>query len=143
MTYEEWLAQVPDSLKNDPIWKFEAYPNALLLYDLAWEDANKLLKDVRGLKLAGQLVDSVGSISANIDEGFGRGVESGEPSSFCAMPWVLLARLEAGTISRATCSPLKLSGIALLCATRSLLFSSSLSSNVALGEAHSSPSHPF
>jgi len=82
MTYEEWLAQVPDSLKNDPIWKFEAYPKALLLYDLAWEDANKLLKDVRGLKLAGQLVDSVGSISANIDEGFGRGVESGEYIQF-------------------------------------------------------------
>ena len=24
MTHEEWLAQVPDGLKNDPIWKFEA-----------------------------------------------------------------------------------------------------------------------
>jgi len=33
MRYEEWLAQVPDSLKGDPIWKFEAYPKALLLYD--------------------------------------------------------------------------------------------------------------
>jgi len=32
MTYEEWLAQVPDGLKNDPIWRFEAYPKALLLY---------------------------------------------------------------------------------------------------------------
>ena len=55
MTHEEWLAQVSDSLKNDPIWKFEAYPKALLLYDLAWEDTDKLLKDVRGRKLAGQL----------------------------------------------------------------------------------------
>ena len=49
MRYEEWLAQVPDGLKNDPNWKFEAYPRALLLYDLAWEDTDKLLKDVRGL----------------------------------------------------------------------------------------------
>ena len=58
MTYEEWLAQVPDSLKKDAIWKFEAYPKALLLYDLAWEDTDKLLKDVRDRKLAGQLSSS-------------------------------------------------------------------------------------
>ncbi|TEU14716.1 MAG: four helix bundle protein [Anaerolineales bacterium] len=82
MTYEEWLAQVPDSLKNDPIWKFEAYPKSLLLYDLAWEDTDKLLKDVRGRKLAGQVIDSAGSVSANIDEGFGRGIESGEYIQF-------------------------------------------------------------
>ena len=82
MTYEEWPAQMPDSLKNDPIWKFEAYPKALLLYDLAWEDTDKLLKDVRGRKLAGQLIGSVGSISANIDEGFGRGIERGEYIQF-------------------------------------------------------------
>jgi len=31
MTHEEWLAQVSDSLKNDPIWKFEAYPKSLFL----------------------------------------------------------------------------------------------------------------
>jgi four helix bundle protein len=82
MTHEEWLAQVSDSLKNDPIWKFEAYPKSLFLYDLAWEDTDKLLKDVRGRKLAGQLIDSAGSVSANIDEGFGRGIESGEYIQF-------------------------------------------------------------
>ena len=82
MTYEEWLAQVPDSLRNDPIWKFEAYPKSLLLYDLAWEDTDKLLKDVRGRKLAGQVIDSAGSVRANIDEGFGRGIESGEYIQF-------------------------------------------------------------
>ena len=82
MKVEEWLAQVPDSLKNDPIWKFEAYPKALLLYDLAWEDTNELLQDVRGRRLAEQLIRSAGSISANIDEGFGRGIEGGEYVQF-------------------------------------------------------------
>jgi four helix bundle protein len=82
MRYEEWLTQVPESLRNDPVWKFEAYPKALLLYDLAWEDTDKMLKDVRGRKLAGQLIDSVGSISANVDEGFGRGIERGEYIQF-------------------------------------------------------------
>ncbi len=82
MKYEEWLAQVPDSLKKDPIWRFEAYPKALLLYDLAWEDTDKMLKDVRGCELAEQLIDSAGSVSAIIDEGFGRGIEGGEYIQF-------------------------------------------------------------
>jgi four helix bundle protein len=82
MNYEEWAEQVPDSFKNDPIWHFKAYPKALLLYDLAWEDTDKLLKDVRGRKLAAQLIDSAGSVSANIDEGFGRGIEGGEYIQF-------------------------------------------------------------
>lgn len=83
MRYEEWLAQVPEALKQDPIWKFEAYPKALLLFDLAWEeDCEKLLRDSRGRELAKQLVRSAGSISANIDEGFGRGVDRGEYAQF-------------------------------------------------------------
>ena len=82
MKYEEWVAQVPESLKNDSLWKFEAYPKALLLFDLAWEDAEQMLKDARGKKVAEQLIDSVGSISANIDEGYGRGIELGEYIQF-------------------------------------------------------------
>jgi len=82
MRYGEWLAQVPDSLKNDPIWKFKAYPKSLLLYDLAWEDTGEMLKDVRGRQLAKQLIDSAGSVSANIDEGFGRGIERKEYIQF-------------------------------------------------------------
>jgi four helix bundle protein len=82
MKYEEWLARVPESLKRDPIWKFEAYPKALLLFDLVWEDSEKLMQDVRGREIARQLVRSAGSISANIDEGFGRGVDRGEYAQF-------------------------------------------------------------
>jgi len=73
MTYEEWLTNVPDSIKNDRLWEFFAYRKALLLYDLAWEDCEKLIKDVRGRGNADQLNRSVGSISANIEEGYGRG----------------------------------------------------------------------
>ena len=73
MTYDEWLLQVPDSVKNDPLWKFEVYPKALLLADLAWEDCGNMMKDTRGRAVAGQLIASAGSVSANIEEGFGRG----------------------------------------------------------------------
>jgi hypothetical protein len=35
LRYEEWLAQVPERLKRDPVWKSEACPKALLLFDRA------------------------------------------------------------------------------------------------------------
>jgi four helix bundle protein len=81
-TYEEWLRQAPESLRNDPLWRSEAYTRALLLFDLAWEDCGRLVRDARSRDMAGQLVRSAGSISANIDEGFGRGIEAGEYVQF-------------------------------------------------------------
>ena len=82
MRYEEWLAQVPESLKGDPIWRIEAYPKALLRFDLVWEDSEKLIRDTRGREIARQLVRSSGSVSANVDEGFGRGIDRGEYVQF-------------------------------------------------------------
>lgn len=73
MNYEEWLAQVPENLKRDPLWQFQAYQKAVLLYDLAWEDCERLRKDLRGRAVAQQLIRSAGSVCANIEEGFGRG----------------------------------------------------------------------
>jgi four helix bundle protein len=80
--YEEWVQQVPESLRNDPIWKFAAYPKALFLFELAWDDSGQLMHDVRGRVIAGQLIRSTGSINANIDEGFGRGIEAREYVQF-------------------------------------------------------------
>jgi four helix bundle protein len=82
MKFEEWLAKVPDDLKGDPIWKMEVYRKALLLFDLFWEDGERLQQDVRGREIVKQLTRSTGSISANIDEGFGRGIERGEYVQF-------------------------------------------------------------
>jgi four helix bundle protein len=55
------------------VWGFLGYRKALFLYDLAWEDCEGLLKDKRGQEVSRQLMRSVGSISANIEEGHGRG----------------------------------------------------------------------
>ncbi len=71
--YEEWLVQVPESIEQDPLWSFQVYPKALLLSDLVWKDTDRMMKDPRGRVIAKQLVDSVGSICANIEEGHGRG----------------------------------------------------------------------
>jgi len=73
VTYEEWEAQVAGELRNDPLWKMDAYRSALYLYDLAWEDCKQLMKDLRGRAIAEQLIRSAGSICANIEEGYGRG----------------------------------------------------------------------
>lgn len=51
MNYEEWLAQVPDSLRNDPVWKFVAYPKSLLLFDLVWKDCDRLKNNPQGKAL--------------------------------------------------------------------------------------------
>ncbi|MBU0511071.1 MAG: four helix bundle protein [Chloroflexi bacterium] len=72
-SFEAWKETVHPSIRNDPLWNFQVYPKALFAYDLAWEDCEYLLKDVRGRKVAEQLIRSVGSISANIEEGYGRG----------------------------------------------------------------------
>ncbi len=73
MKYDDWLTSVHPRIKAEPIWKSVMYQKALFLYDLCWEDCGKLLKDARGRKVAGQMIDSVGSISANMEEGHGRG----------------------------------------------------------------------
>lgn len=73
MTYEEWLKEVPDNFRRDPLWNFEAYRKAMFLADLAWFDCDKLLTDSKGKGLAWQLIESAGSISANIEEGYSRG----------------------------------------------------------------------
>jgi len=73
VTYEDWVQTVPERIKAEPIWQFYGYRKALFLYDLAWDDCGEMLRDPRGRAVAGQLIDSAGSISANIEEGHGRG----------------------------------------------------------------------
>jgi four helix bundle protein len=72
-SYEEWERSVHERVRDEPTWAFLGYRKALFLYDLAWEDCESLLKDKRGQEISRQLIRSVGSISANIEEGHGRG----------------------------------------------------------------------
>jgi four helix bundle protein len=72
MTFEEWLTTVPATLTSDPLWRNEVYRLAVLAGDLAWVDVTKLIRDRRTLDLSGQLYEAVGSVSANIAEGYSR-----------------------------------------------------------------------
>ena len=73
MTYEEWEMGVHERVKREPVYKFLGYRKALFFYELAWQDCEKLMRDMRGKAVAQQLIRSAGSISANIEEGHGRG----------------------------------------------------------------------
>jgi four helix bundle protein len=73
MNYREWEETVPVEIKGDSVWKSEAYRLALFAADLAWRDATRLVSDKRTISLADQLYRSVGSISADVEEGYSRG----------------------------------------------------------------------
>src|ERR1041385_4404910 len=49
------------------------YQMSLELWDNFWKDSEHLLQDVRGKEICRQLTRSIGSVSANIEEGYGRG----------------------------------------------------------------------
>ena len=72
MTYEEWEQGVPAELAGDPLWRMEVYRWRLFAADIAWPDVTKLAADRRTVQLSSQLVDAVGSIGANISEGYSR-----------------------------------------------------------------------
>jgi len=73
MKFEEWLKTVPVPISGDPLWKVEAYRLALFAADIGWRDVTRLAADRRRLDLSNQLYRSLGSISANISEGYSRG----------------------------------------------------------------------
>jgi four helix bundle protein len=71
-SFSEWLATVPETITNDPLWRMKVYRMALFLGDLAWHDVTKLVSDRRTVSLADQLFRAVGSIGANTAEGYSR-----------------------------------------------------------------------
>lgn len=71
---DEWVKTLPASLRNDPLWKSAYYRLAMYLYDLMWLDAEKVNKDFRGREIVHQLVRSSGSVCANMEEAYRRGI---------------------------------------------------------------------
>ena len=73
MNYQEWEDGIRDTIKANALWKMSVYRYALFLGDLGWLDVTKLHQDRRMVSVSDQLYRSVGSISANIAEGYSRG----------------------------------------------------------------------
>jgi four helix bundle protein len=72
MDYQDWIQSVPATITKDTLWKMEVYRFALFAADRGWQDVVVLAQDRRTMALADQLVRALGSISANIAEGYSR-----------------------------------------------------------------------
>ena len=73
MNFEEWQNDISKSIKTDSLWKMSVYRYALFLGDLGWYDVTKLQQDRRTLRISDQMYRALGSISANVAEGYSRG----------------------------------------------------------------------
>jgi four helix bundle protein len=72
MTYNEWEKTVPEVIRQDVLWTVTAYRLALFLSDIAWKDVQRLAGEPCTRSLADQLYRSVGSVCANIEEGYSK-----------------------------------------------------------------------
>ncbi|HEU4566129.1 MAG TPA: four helix bundle protein, partial [Gemmatimonadaceae bacterium] len=71
--FGEWVRTLAAEITGDPLWQQRAYQLALYMTHVAWDDASRLGHDPRTRRMADQLLHAVGSIGANIAEGFSRG----------------------------------------------------------------------
>lgn len=71
--YKEWEESVPEAISTDALWKHKVYRLSLFISDLTWHDLSKLNQNRNMWELCNQLYRAVGSISANIAEGYSRG----------------------------------------------------------------------
>ncbi len=73
-SFQGWVEKLPKSVTSDPLWKVRSYQLALFSAELAWSDTRKLLASKSGMKgISDQLYRAVGSVGANIAEGYSRG----------------------------------------------------------------------
>ncbi len=73
VNYKEWEATVHEMITGDALWRVQAYRLALFAADIGWEDVTSLAQDRRTRALSDQLYRALGSVSANIAEGYSRG----------------------------------------------------------------------
>jgi four helix bundle protein len=64
---------VGEPQSGDPLLRYPYYVKALSFFDVVVQDTQRRIRDERWRIIARQLFRSAGSISANIEEGFGRG----------------------------------------------------------------------
>ena len=64
---------MPEAMRGDSLWHVKAYRMALCAADVGWEDIGTLVKDRRTTGPADQLYRALGSVSANVAEGYSRG----------------------------------------------------------------------
>jgi len=72
MNYSEWETKVPEDIKEDPLWRLEAYRLGLFIADIGWHDTTRLMRDKRTRALAAELNQVLGAIGASIANSYSR-----------------------------------------------------------------------
>ncbi len=70
MKFDKWVARLPKEITGDSLWKMEAYRLALFATEIGWHDVTELMKERRTQGSADQLYRALGSVSANLAEGY-------------------------------------------------------------------------
>jgi four helix bundle protein len=68
----QWEARQNPGITGDPLWRLNCYREALFLLENAAEDVGELGQSMTQTAAREQLLTAVGSIAANIAEGYGR-----------------------------------------------------------------------
>ena len=71
--FQSWERSVPEAITKDQLWRMRVYRLALFAAYVGWADVTKPGRDHRTRGLSDQLCRALGSISANIAEGYSRG----------------------------------------------------------------------
>jgi hypothetical protein len=79
VNYQEWERDVPETITGDSLWKMKAYRLALFAAEMGWHDVTKLIQDRRTIGLSNQLYRALGSVGADLAEGYSRGTGRDRP----------------------------------------------------------------
>jgi four helix bundle protein len=70
--YIAWLATVPPEITQDTMWRMTGYRLAMFLLTKSQDDVALIIRCRETRTFADQLLDAVGGISANVEDGYSR-----------------------------------------------------------------------
>ncbi len=71
-SYDKWKAAMIEDIAEDKLWSIEVYRKALFSFNLVWHYLRRVRSNNESRAIADQLFRAVGSISANIAEGYSK-----------------------------------------------------------------------
>jgi four helix bundle protein len=106
-SFDVWVAEADLEQRGDRLWKMAAYRLALYALEIGWADATTLDRTRITRPIGAQLYRALGSIAANIAEGYSRSsgadrvrfFEYGLGSARESVVWYLAARPVLGRVT--------------------------------------------